>query len=149
MTEWLKRLRYGVAQQTALDSGGLLAFDPGTFEPALFEPVEGTVPIGGLVLPERPDAAVALNLYPVAESPVTVIGAQFRYRAATDGELDRIEDALSNCWTDRWGGTLGGIRLVSASWASGASLGSDQNERIERSANYRLTVDRPLPHRTT
>lgn len=153
MSDWLKRLRYGIAEQTALDSDGIVGFDPAGFETTApgveFEIVPGAVPIVGFVLPEAPDEAIALSLYPVSESPVTVMGVQFRYRAASDGRLDLIEDALSNCWTDRWGGTLGGIRLVSATWASGASLGQDQNERLERSVNYRMTVDRPLTHRTT
>jgi len=100
-------------------------------------------------MPESPDEAIALNLYPVQERPDTIVGAQFRMRAKTDGRLDLIEDALSNIWSDRWGGTLGGIRLVSASWASGASLGQDQNGRIERSMNIYLRVERMLAHRTT
>lgn len=147
MTTWLKNLRYAVGALTAAESGGLLTWrDPEGSAPVYLSTEIG---IHGLVLPEEPAEAVALNLYPVQESPDTIVGVQFRYRAKSDGRLDIIEDALSNCWIDRWGGMLGGIRLVSASWASGASLGQDQNGRLERSMNVYLRVERPLVHRTT
>lgn len=147
MTTWMKNLRYAVGALTAAESGGLLTWrDPEGSAPVYLSTEIG---IHGLVLPEEPAEAVALNLYPVQESPDTIVGAQFRYRAKSDGRLDIIEDALSNCWIDRWGGMLGGIRLVSASWASGASLGQDQNGRLERSMNVYLRVERPLVHRTT
>ena len=147
MTAWLNTLRKGVGALTASESGGLLTWrDPDGADPVY---LASEIGIHGLVMPESPDEAVALNLYPVQESPDTIVGAQFRMRAKTDGRLDLIEDALSNCWLDRWGGTLGGIRLVLATWASGASLGQDQNGRLERSANVYLRVERPLAHRTT
>lgn len=147
---WLRDLRYGVGEATAAGSDGLLTWR----SPLAENPIErlyqaGEVGIHGLVMPEEPDTAVALNLYPVQETPDTIVGAQFRYRARVESILDEIEDALSNTWADRWGGNLGGIRLVSASWASGASLGQDQNGRIQRSMNVYLRVERPLEHRTT
>lgn len=147
MSEWLRELRYAVADTTAAGSAGLLTWRrPDSAEPVYLDTEIG---IHGLVMPESPDEAVTLNLYPVQERPDTIVGAQFRYRARSDGRLDLIEDALSNIWTDRWGGTLGSVRLVLASWASGASLGQDQNGRLERSVNYYLRVERPLAHRTT
>lgn len=147
MSDWLKRLRYGVGEATAAESGGLLTWRaPDGAEPVY---LDSEIGIHGLVMPESPDEAITLNLYPVQERPDTIVGAQFRMRAKTDGRLDLIEDALSNIWSDRWGGTLGGIRLVLGTWASGASLGQDQNGRLERSVNYYLRVERPLEHRTT
>lgn len=147
MSDWKRDLRYGVARLTASESGGLLTFrHPQEGSPA-YLPAE--IGIHGTVLPESPNEAVALTLYGVQESPDTIIGAQFRMRALTDGRLDLIEDAVVSCWTDRWGGTLDGIRLVSASWQSGADLGQDQNERLVRSVSFYLRVERPLPHRTT
>lgn len=147
---WLTTLRYGVGEISAAESGGLLTWrSPVADDPGERIYQEGEVGIHGLVMPEQPDTAVALNLYPVQETPDTIVGAQFRYRARTDAILDSIEDALSNTWVDRWGGILGDIRLVSASWASGASLGQDQIGRIERSMNIYLRVERPLEHRTT
>lgn len=147
MTTWLRELRYAVADLTAAESAGLLTWRRPDGPSPVY--LDSEIGIHGLVMPESPDAALTLNLYPVQESPDTIVGAQFRMRAKTDGQLDLIEDALSNCWLDRWGGTLGGIRLVLATWASGASLGQDQNGRLERSANVYLRVERPLAHRTT
>lgn len=140
---WLTDLRYAVAQATAAESGGLITWrqPPGVYQ--LSE-----LGIYGLVMPEQPDEAIALNLYVVDESVESVIGAQFRYRAKTDARLDQIEDALSNSWTKRWTGTLGSGKLIMSQWASGASLGQDGNGRITRSANFYLTVERPLRHRT-
>lgn len=147
---WLTDLRYAVGALTAEESGDLLTWrSPVDPDPAERIYLESEVGIHGLVMPESPDTAVALNLYPVQETPDTIVGAQFRYRARRDADLDAIEDALSNTWVDRWGGSLGGIRLVSASWASGASLGQDQIGRLERSMNIYLRVERPLEHRTT
>lgn len=143
MSDWKRRLRYAVAERTALDSGGLITY----------RAVGGYAPdecgIHGTVLPESPDEAIALTLYGVQEQIDTIMGAQFRIRALTDGRLDLLEDAVTSCWADRWGGSLGGIRLVGASWASGADLGQDQNGRLVRSINIYLLVERLLPHRTT
>lgn len=147
MSTWLRELRYGIGQRTALDSSGLITWrDPAGPNPSYSDSEIG---VHGLVLPEHPDEAIALSVYVLEETPDTVVGVQFRLRAKTDGRLDLIEDALSNIWTDRWGGTLRGIRLVLASWASGASLGQDQNGRQERTVTYRMRVERPLAHRTT
>lgn len=147
MSDWKKRLRYGIAELSASASGGLLTFRDPSKGSAVYLPSE--IGIYGTVLPEEPDEAVALTLYGIQEKPDTIMGAQFRMRAQSDGRLDLIEDALSSCWTDRWGGTLNEIRLVEASWSSGADLGTDQNGRLVRSMSIYLRVERPLPHRTT
>lgn len=142
---WLTELRYAIAETSASESAGLLTWrDPRAGTPY----AASEIGIYGVVMPEAPDRAVALNLYGVSERPVTVLGAQFRYRGNTDSDLDAIEDALSNIWSERWGGTLGSVPLVMSEWASGTSLGQDQNGRLERSLNVYLTVDRPLAHRT-
>lgn len=147
MSDWKKQLRYGVAERSATQSGGLLTFRDPAKGSAVY--LASEVGIYGTVLPEDPDGAVALTLYGVQESPDTIIGAQFRIRSGSDGHIDLIEDALTSCWHDRWGDTLNGIRLVHASWQSGADLGTDQNGRLVRSVNYYLRVERPLPHRMT
>lgn len=140
---WLTDLRYGIASVTAAESDSLISWRDST------PYTSDEIGIFGVVLPESPDEAISLNLYLMSESPVTVMGAQFRFRARTDARLDLIENVLSNCWSDRWGGTLGSVPLVASAWASGTSLGQDQNGRLERSMNIYLTVDRPLSHRTT
>jgi hypothetical protein len=142
MSDWKKRLRYGIAEATALESDGLIGFS------ATGSPPANKVGIYGTVLPEQPDEAIALSLYLVAEGAETVMGAQFRFRARTDLRLDLIEDALANSWTERQNGTLGDVTLIMSSWSSGASLGQDGSDRLVRSSNYYLTVSRPLRHRT-
>lgn len=147
MTTWLRELRYAVADTTSAESAGLFTFRRPDGPDPIY--LDSEVGIHGVVMPESPDEAIAMNLYPVQETPDTIVGAQFRMRARDDGRLDLFEDALSNIWLDRWGGTLGSIRLVSAAWASGASLGQDQSGRLERTANVYLRVERTLAHRTT
>lgn len=141
---WLTDLRYGVASVTASSSGGLLKWRQ---PPSGGAYLSSEIGIYGSIMPESPDAAVAASLYVVSEQPVTVVGVQFRMRAASDAALDAIENVLANCWTDRWGGSLGSVKLVQSRWASGAPLGQDQNGRLERSINFYLTVERQLLHR--
>lgn len=139
----MKRLRYGIAEATALESEGLITFKE---PPDVYSSAE--LGVHGVVLPEKPDEAIALALYVVSEGVETVIGAQFRFRAKSDARLDLIEDALSNSWVQRQNGTLRDVTLIMSNWSSGASLGQDSADRLIRSANYYLTVERPLRHRT-
>lgn len=141
---WMRELRYEIARLTAAETSLF-----GYLGPDAAEALNGRIGIYSSTLPEHPDEACALALTTITNRPVTIIGAQFRLRAESDGRLDDMQDAIENCWHDRWGGTLGSIRLVSAEWASGTSLGNDQNERPERVVNVNLTVHRPLAHRTT
>lgn len=142
MTDWKKRLRYGIAEATALESSGLITFREASSY------LSSELGIYGTVIPEQPDEAISLSLYVVSEGIETVVGAQFRMRAKTDTRLDLIEDALSNSWVDRQAGTLRGVSLIMSRWASGAPLGQDGSDRLTRSANYYLTVQRPLRHRS-
>jgi hypothetical protein len=142
MSAWLRDLRYGVAAATAAESDNLIGFSAVGLPPA------GKIGIYGVVMPEKPDEAIALSLYVVSETIETVVGVQFRFRAKTDARLDAIEDSLSNSWVHRQNGTLNGVTLILSSWSSGASLGQDSADRLARSANYYLTVERPLRHRT-
>lgn len=142
MTGWLKDLRHAIASATADESDELLSY---VAPPAVYS--AGQTGIYGLVLPESPDRAVALSLNVLDEQIETVVGVQFRFRAENDDELDIIEDALSQSWSNRPAGTLGTIALIMSRWSSGASLGQDSSNRITRSVNYQLTVARPLRHR--
>lgn len=139
---FLADLRKGIAFATAAESGGVLVYRANGGYQA------GEVGVHGLVLPESPDAALAMNLYGVDESVDTVLGLQFRFRAKSEGHLDAIEDALTNSWASRQNGTLNGVTLIQSRWSSGASLGQDSSGRITRSINFYITVDRPLTHRT-
>lgn len=101
------------------------------------------------VLPETPDDAIALTVYPLVDNVSegdAVFGAQFRFRASSKSRLYELEEALRDSWARRPGGTLGTVRLVQSVWSSGASLGQDANGRLIRSANYYLTVHRPSMH---
>jgi hypothetical protein len=142
VTSWLRTLRHEIAQATANESDGLIDY---ALPPAVYASAE--TGIYGLVLPESPDRAIALSMNVVDEQIETTVAVQFRMRAENDDELDFIEDALSQSWTSRQAGTLGSIVLIMSRWASGASLGQDSSNRITRSVNYVLTVERSLRHR--
>lgn len=139
---WLTDLRNGIATATAAESGGLLTFRAtGVYTAA-------QVGIHGLVLPAEPVEAVAMNLLVLVEGAETVVECSFRFRAARESRLDTIEDALSNCWTERRNGTLNGVKVIQSQWASGASLGQDSNGRLSRSINFNITAHRALTYRT-
>jgi len=139
---WLTELRYGCAAVSADESDGLLAFA----EPDKVA-IVGTIPIVGLVMPEQPDECVAMNMGVLDESAETTTRLTFRMRAHSEARLDLIGDTLDNIWTKRDAGMLGNARLIMSQWSSGATLGQDGSKRIERSANYYLTVARPLVNR--
>jgi hypothetical protein len=137
-------LRHAIAQVTADESDGVITFkSSGKY-------LANEIGIYSTVMPETPDNAVAMTLYTVSDNlpdAETVIACQFVYRSKSVAVLDSIEDALANVWTARQGGNLGSIKLVMAAWSSGASIGQDSNDRLARSANYYLTVNRPNPNR--
>lgn len=142
MTNWLTDVRYGVARASAQESSGLLKFaEPGAAT------VAGTIDIVGVVMPDAPDEIVSLNCVVLVEDVETIVRATFRFRAATEARLDLIGDTLDNSWVKRDAGTLGDVELIMSQWASGASLGQDGSNRLIRSANYNLTVARPLRNR--
>ena len=143
MSYSMETLRKAIAAETAAKSGGVIAYR------ATGAYLAGEVGIRDVVLPETPDDAVAMTLYVLSDLIAdgdTIFGLQFRSRARTSSKLDAIEDALMNCWSRRAGGTLDTVKLVQSSWASGASLGQDGNDRKMRSVNFRLTVHRPNPN---
>jgi hypothetical protein len=142
MNNWLTRLRYGVARASASESSGLLKFvEPGAAT------IAGTIDIVGLVMPEAPDEVVAMNCVVAVEDIETIVRVTFRFRAATEARLDLIGDTLDNSWVKRDAGMLGDVELIMSQWSSGASLGQDGSKRLVRSANYNLTVARPLRNR--
>lgn len=138
---WKRDLRQGIAQTLADEHPTLFAFN-----------ADGTAPnparcgIYGVVMPDQPDEAVALNVTVAEEALETTVAVQFRYRAATEARLDAMEDAMASSYTNRSAGMLGSARLIRSRWASGASLGQDSRQRLERSANFYMVVKRPLTH---
>ena len=138
---WKKDLRYGIADVTATEHPELFDFQADGSAPAA-----DRCGIYGTVMPEAPDQAVAMSLTVVSEELETIVAVQFRFRARTDAELDTLEDALANSWTNRRAGMVGSARLIRSGWASGASMGQDSSQRLVRSANFYMTVKRPLTH---
>jgi hypothetical protein len=146
---WLTELRYGTAFVAASESAGLLKFVVPSNGASIDEidDVAGQIDIVGLVMPESPDEVVALNCVVIVEAAETIVRATFRYRAKSEARLDEIGDTLDNIFTKRDAGMLGSVELIAGQWSSGASLGQDGSQRITRSANYYLTVARPLRNR--
>lgn len=146
---WLTELRYGTAFVAANESDGLLKFVVPAAASSIAEiaTVDGEIAIVGLVMPESPDEVVSLNLGIIAEDVETIVRATFRSRAKSEARLDEIGDTLDNIFTKRDAGMLGSVELIASQWSSGASLGQDGSQRISRSANYYLTVARPLRNR--
>jgi hypothetical protein len=138
---WKKDLRYGIATVTAEEAPSLFDFQADGSAPAV-----NRCGIYGVLLPEAPDQAMAMSVTVVTEDVETIVAVQFRFRAKTDAELDTLEDALANSWTKRTAGMVGSARLIRSDWASGASLGQDSSQRLVRSANFYMTVKRPLTH---
>lgn len=141
---YMTDLRHAIAETTANESDGLITFK------ASGKYLSSEIGIFSTVMPETPDTAIAMTLYTVSDNlpdGETVIACQFVYRSKSISTLDSIEDAIANVWTARQGGNLGNIKLVMAAWSSGASIGQDSNDRLARSANYYLTVNRPNQNR--
>lgn len=104
------------------------------------------------VLPQKPDQAIALTLYPVQDDATTdsVVGLQCRIRG-TPGNRTTDKDILDSLFDtlhDLQNITLDGIPIVRVWHQSGASLGPDSNNRIEHTANYYLQLTREATHRT-
>lgn len=99
------------------------------------------------VLPAEPTTAVMVNTYTVQRHPVPIVGVQFHIASTDPDEVTRAVEALDSSLEGRWGGTLGGVRLVSAAWQSTGDLGQDANGRRGRTENYYLTISRDTPRR--
>lgn len=139
---WLTDIRKHIAEATAESSDGLITFRAtGAYQ-------AGELGIYGSIMPESPDEAISLTIYGVEDGSDTILSVQFMLRSGSESRLDQIEDAVSNCWSWAWNSKLNNTTIVGSSLSSGAALGQDSNNRIRRSLNYRMVVDRPLIHRT-
>ena len=98
--------------------------------------------------PDQPDRAVSIMAYPVEDTDlVTVItGVQFRLRGTRDPrEVENMSDALYDLLHNRSHFTVNGV-TVELSWRqSGAWMGQDANQRVERVENFYLHADRSAP----
>lgn len=105
------------------------------------------------VLPQQPDKAIALSLYPVQDDTGTtdsIVGLQCRIRGKANNRItDKdILDALFNTLHDLTHVTIGGIPIVRIWHQSGANLGPDTMNRPEHTANYYLQLTRESPNRS-
>lgn len=139
---WKTDIRKHIASLTASSSGGLFTFkQTGSYS-------NNEVGIYGSILPEMPDEAIGITIYGIEETVDTILSVQFMLRAKSEARLDAFEDAVSNTWVWATNSKLFDTTIVGSSWSSGAALGQDSNNRIRRSLNFRMIVDRPLINRT-
>ena len=135
------RLMTGLGQ--LLDAEGL-----GVFNTAGTYPADAWAVFLGLT-PDKPDKAVTLMTYPVEDTDLTsvITGVQFRLRGQRDPrEVENMSDALYDLLHNRQHYQLNGVP-VNLSWRqSGAWMGQDANQRIERVENFYLRTERESPH---
>lgn len=143
--DYLREVKRGVCAM--LDAETYLRWIDLDEEPAgTYAP--GEVGLYDGVLPSSPETAVMVNSYTVAMHPVPIVGVQFHFASTDPDALTLAAQAVSDALEGRWGGTLGSVRLVSASWQSGDALTQqDANGRRGRTENYYLTIDRTIPRR--
>lgn len=135
------RLMTGLGQ--LLDDQGL-----GVFATSGTYPEDGWGVFVGLT-PDKPDRAITLMTYPVEDTDLTsvITGVQIRFRGTRDPrEIENQSDALYNLLHNREHYELGGVP-VNLSWRqSGAWMGQDSNQRIERVENFYLRTERVATH---
>jgi hypothetical protein len=99
--------------------------------------------------PDQPDRAITLMTYPVEDTDLTsmITGLQIRFRGLRDPrEVENTSDAVYNLLHMREHYRLNDVP-VNLSWRqSGAWMGQDQNQRIERVENFYLRTERESPH---
>lgn len=98
--------------------------------------------------PDQPDKALTLMSYPVADTDlVTVItGVQIRLRGTRDPrEVENMSDALYDLFHNRSHYVVNGIHIELSWRQSGAWMGQDANQRVERVENFYLHADRSAP----
>lgn len=124
------------------DSEGL-----GTFATEGTYPEDGWAVFIGLT-PDQPDRAITLMAYPVEDTDLTsvITGVQIRFRGGRDPrEIENQSDAVYDLLHMREHYRLGNIP-VNLSWRqSGAWMGQDSNQRIERVENFYLRTERESP----
>lgn len=120
----------------------------GVFSTAGTYPAEGWGVFIGL-MPDKPDKMIAMMTYPVEDTDLTsvVTGVQFRLRGLRDPrEVENMSDAVYDLLHNREHYRVNGIP-VNLSWRqSGAWMGQDPNQRIERVENFYLRTERESPH---
>lgn len=100
--------------------------------------------------PDQPDRAITLMSYPVEDTDLTdtITGIQFRIRGRRDPtEVENMADALYDLLHNRSHYYVNGVH-VELSWRqSGAWMGQDTNQRIERVENFYARTQRESTHK--
>ena len=103
-------------------------------------------------LPQAPDKAVSLTLYPVQDDATTdsIIGLQCRVRGGINSRTaDKdILDALFDTLHDLKHTTIGGIPIVRIWHQSGTAIGPDAKNRQEHTSNFYIQCTREGKHRS-
>lgn len=95
--------------------------------------------------PDKPDRALTLMSYPVDDSDLTnvITGVQFRMRGGRDPrEVENMSDAVYDLLHNRSHYTVNGIHIELSWRQSGAWMGQDANQRVERVENFYMHAER-------
>lgn len=99
--------------------------------------------------PDQPDRAITLMTYPVDDKDLTTVitGVQVRFRGRRDPrEVENQCDAVYNLLHNKQHYYVNGIP-IDLSWRqSGAWMGQDGNQRLERVENFYLHAERAAPN---
>lgn len=125
------------------EAAGLGVFDVST----VFGPEDVGIFIG--LTPDKPDRAITLMTYPVEDGGKTTVitGLQIRFRGTRDTrEIENLSDQVYNLLHYKSHYVVNNIH-VELSWRqSGAWMGQDGNQRVERVENYYLHAERAAPN---
>ncbi len=100
--------------------------------------------------PDHPDRAITLMTYPVEDTntPDVITGLQIRFRGGRDPrEVENQSDAVFNLIHLKQHYSVNGVRVLLSWRQSGAWMGQDGNQRIERVENYYVRADRVTPNK--
>lgn len=134
------KLMTGLAQ--LIEAEGLAVFATA----GVYSPDSWALFIG--LTPDQPDRAVTIMSYPVEDTDLAVVitGVQFRLRAGRDPrEVENMSDALYDLFHNRSHFVANGIHIELSWRQSGAWMGQDANQRVERVENFYLHADRSAP----
>lgn len=100
--------------------------------------------------PDKPDRAITLMSYPVEDTDLinVITGVQFRFRGTRDPrEVENVSDAIYDLIHNKSHYVVNGVP-INLSWRqSGAWMGQDANQRVERVENFYLHAERSAPNK--
>jgi hypothetical protein len=117
---------------------------------AVFQPTDTAIVME--TLPQTPDSAIAITIYPVSDDPTlsdSVAGIQIKARAAGPDPraVNALTDAVFNAFQNMTMTLSTGICIQQIGRKSGVPLGMDDQMRRIRSENYYAKYWRPSTFR--